>query len=265
MSATAKDVFDTAIERAKHLLTLYDLLHDSRQRGIRQDWAKSLCKIMHWPVAENITRIDGIESQSILLLRESLGLSREQFKHKYVSELLRATIVAAVSAVDRYLHDQIVAKSISLLGRKEDEVPTALKNLRLSVLTVKRSMEKLRKDPASRPGWIIKKEIQNLLHKEETFQSVSGIEKAAKLLGLNDLWRQIAGKFRGTMAENEIRERISTITLRRNQIVHEADVILYQRTSKIKLREITKAEAKEAVNFVESFIIALESLVNESC
>ena len=42
MSFSPKDVFDAAIDRANHLLTLYDLLHDSRQRGIRSDWARKM-------------------------------------------------------------------------------------------------------------------------------------------------------------------------------------------------------------------------------
>ena len=30
----AKDNFDTAMIRAEHLLTLYDLIHDTRQRSV---------------------------------------------------------------------------------------------------------------------------------------------------------------------------------------------------------------------------------------
>ena len=72
--ATAWDVFETAIERASHLVQLYDLLHDSRQRAVRADWADSFNRLMHWPVGEQIVRIDGTDRDSLLVLRESVGV-----------------------------------------------------------------------------------------------------------------------------------------------------------------------------------------------
>ena len=59
MPVSSKNVFDFAHERAHHFLTLYDILHNSRQRDGRKDWLKRFKGFMNWPLADEIVRIDG--------------------------------------------------------------------------------------------------------------------------------------------------------------------------------------------------------------
>lgn len=91
---------------------------------------------MHWPESEQICRVDGLDSNSILIFRESVGIDNEHFSHDYVSELLRAALVAAVSALDRYLHDLVVDYSWKLLSQAEDDIPAELKKNECSSLSV---------------------------------------------------------------------------------------------------------------------------------
>lgn len=173
MPVTSKDAFDSAIERAEHFLRLYDLLHDSRQRGVRKDWRQRFNQGMHWPQDEQIVRIDGKDKDSLLILRESVGIDRKKFKEEYTPELLRASITSAVAALDRYIHDLIVERCWALLGKREDQIPKELKKLKVPVVSIKKALEKLRSDPKARPGTLMKKEIQKILHREITFQNVS--------------------------------------------------------------------------------------------
>lgn len=265
MPITPKDTFDAAITRAHHLLSLYDILHDRRQRNIRTDWKNRFCDLMHWSQSEEIVRIDGKDRNSMLILRAEVGMSRDEFAHDYISELLRGTITSAVSALDRYIHDQIVNHATRLLGRAEASIPKELKQLRLPVLTVKRSIEKSRNDGASRPGTILKRDLQKMLHRDETFQSVSGVERGAQMLGLKDFWAELTKKMSGYSKAGDVQESLRKIATRRNQIVHEADVITQQRAREIKLRDITKPEAENIVTFIETLVKAFDELVTENC
>ena len=119
---------------------------------------------MHWPQAEKIVRIDGKDRRSILVLREGLGIDRKGFAHEYLSELLRAAIVATVSALDRYMHDIVVEKSWKLLNEPEDDIPRELKRIMIPVLESKKALDRLRQDQKSRPGNVIKQAIQTVLH-----------------------------------------------------------------------------------------------------
>jgi len=265
MPIIAKDTFDAAIARAHHLLTIYDILHDHRHRNIRADWRENFCNMMHWPKSEEIVRIDGKDRNSLLILRAEIGMTRAEFTHDYLSELLRGAITSTVSALDRYIHDQIVNHAIKLLSRAEGDIPKELRQLRLPALTVKRSLEKLKSDSASRPGTILKRELQEMLHRDETFQSVSGVEKGARMLGLKDFWSELTKKLQDYTRRGDVQASLKKITKRRNQIVHEADVITQQKARKVKLRDISKSEAENAVSFIKSLVLAFDELVTENC
>ena len=258
MPITPLDTFDHAISRADHFLTLYDILHNSRQRGIRADWRRKFNNFMNWPVTEEIERIDGKDRQSILILRAGLGVTREKFGHDYCSELLRSAIASSVSALDRYLHDALVQRCITLLRRREEDIPKKLKELRLPVLTTKKALEKLRTNPGSRPGAILKKEIQDMLHREHTFQNPHGIETCASMLGISSLWTSVAREMPGRRSGQAVKDELIGITRRRNQIVHESDLILQTSASRIKTRAIARREAIEAIEFVRAFVSAFE-------
>jgi len=215
---------------------------------------------MGWPVGEEIERIDGRNKQSILILRAELGVSREKFGHEYCSELLRSAIASSVSALDRYLHDALVHRCITLLRRRDEDIPRKLKELRLPVLTTKKALEKLRADANSRPGAILKKEIQDVLHKEHTFQNPHGIETCASMLGISSLWTVVAREMPGRRSGATTKDELRRITRRRNQIVHESDLILQTSASRVKSRPITRSEAVEAVKFVKDFVQAFETV-----
>jgi hypothetical protein len=155
-----KQHFDVAMARADHLLRLYELLHDTRVYKVRSDWAARFKTLMHWPQGEQIVRVDGKDAQSLLILRAATGLSRNQFTHDYLAELLRATVVATVSALDRYMHDIVVMHSWSLLTRSERGIPRELKKLEIPILAARHAVDKLRRDGKARPGVLLKEALR---------------------------------------------------------------------------------------------------------
>ena len=262
--ATAWDVFETAIERASHLVQLYDLLHDSRQRAVRADWADSFNRLMHWPVGEQIVRIDGTDRDSLLVLRESVGIDREHFTHDYVSELLRASVVASISALDRYMHDIVLHHSWALLQRADADIPKELKKIAIPITTAKSIINKLKDDPKSRPGHIAKKAIQERLHRDYTFQKPGDILKASKMLGISNFWQSVADEMDGTPPKNDVIKQLREIAKRRNQIVHEADVVLKTKAKDITLRDISRTEAEEWTEWIYEFVWAVDTVIENA-
>ena len=259
-----KDCFDTAYIRAEHFLTLYKLLHDTRARRIRSDWADRFKDLMRWPQGENIVRIDGENRNSILILREEVGIDRNQFTHEYMSELLRSAIVAVVSAFDRYLHDQVVSKSWGLLQKKEDDIPKELTRIKLPVLATKRALDKLRRDEKSRPGYIVKQAIQENLHREYTFQNPSNVVKACQMLGVNDLWTKVSAEMPGNPQISDVISKLKSIVDRRNKIVHEADLTKKIKIKKVSLRKITLKFTVESVYWIRDLVEAIDIVITQS-
>ena len=263
MPHSAKDIFDYSIESAHHFMTLYDILHDTRARRGRQDWMRKFKNLMHWPSGEKIIRIDGKDTNSVLLIRESVGIDRYHFTHEYTSELLRSALASAVASLDRYFHDLIALSSWKLLSHKDSDIPKALRNLRLPVGATKKALETLRKNRSARPGNLIKAEIQKVLHREHTFQSPSSLTSAAKMLGIDDFWRKVAKEMPNRTKSIDIQNKLREIAIRRNQIVHESDVILKTSAKEIASRDIKRTDVQESLDYICSFISAVEIVVNQ--
>jgi HEPN superfamily RiboL-PSP-like protein len=261
MAIRAKDAFDHAMERTEHFLTLYDVLHDTRQRNVRSDWADSFKELMNWPDSETFVRIDGQDKNSILILRESLGIDRSHFAHDYLSELLRSAIVTSVSALDRYFHDLIVHYCWKLLNRNEEDIPNKLKGLKIPLLAVKKALKKQKEKSNSRPGHIVKEKIQEILHRDYTFQNPDNLSDAASLLGIEKFWVKVSRVMSGNVSAEEAKDKLRGIAKRRNQIVHEADLILKTKAKEITLREININEVDGIKIWVEEFIEAVEKIV----
>ena len=258
---TPMDGFEAAMNRADHLLRLYDVLCDTRSRAIRRDWAASFLDLMRWPTGEKIVRVDGKDKQSLLILRPSLGLDNTSFTHDYLSELLRSAVVATVSALDRYVHDLVLQHAWALLQRRETSIPTELKKLSLSVLATKRALDKLRNDPSARPGNLVKAALQEHLHRDHTFQRPDDLVKAAKMLGVKDFWGKVTQAMPGTLGSQEVIAKVQSIAMRRNQIVHEADIYRKTKAKQITLRDISKAKADEWCTWTRQLVAAIDQVV----
>ena len=253
------DSFNAAIERSEHLLALYHIVCDTRQRDVRSDWAKRFKTHMQWPDKERIVRIDGKAKNSLLILREAVGVSRDQFAHAYCSELLRAAVVSGVSALDRYVHDLVTEDCLKILRRKEVDIPKDFKKLQVSIVSVDRAIKHAKSKDGSRPGYLVKKAIQDLLHRQYTFQGPHDMDQAFALLGLKDFWRKISTKMREKPPVNELRRRLGEIARRRNQIVHEADVVKQTKARRVMLRDIHVSDAEATVRWLKSYVYALDT------
>ncbi len=252
--------FDAALGRANHLLELYDLIRDTSQRRIRNDWKQKVQRALGWPLKEELVRIYGKEKRSLLLIREGTPTLRDKFAHEYISELLRAAIVAAVSALDRYLHDLVVKHCWKLLGRKDDEIPRELRELSVPAIAAKRAVVKLKRDPSAQPGRVIKQEIQAHLHREYTFQNPDSVLRAVRMLGVSDFWSKVAEAMPGQPEKQEVIRTLRTIAHRRNQIVHEADLLRRTQASKPRLRDVKATQAREWIDWMHAFGSAIDEI-----
>jgi len=257
-----KATFDSAMKRVDHLLRLYDLLHNTRTYKARSDWCDKFNDLMHWPKRERLVRVDGKDSASILILRQALGLDASQFTHDYLSELLRSAVVATVSALDRYMHDVILHHSWPLLSRADDRVPSEFRKLTLPILATKHALNRLKSAPTSRPGHLVKAALQEQLHRDHTFQRPDDLAKAARMLGIEDFWSTVAGGMPGAPPKPQVIATLRLIAVRRNQIVHEADIMRKTKAKKVSLRDISRKKAEEWCLWMRDLVTAIDKAVD---
>lgn len=256
--------FNLAIERSRHFLLLYKILKNNRTRSVRAEWTTKFNKLMRWPAREKIVRIDAHDGDSMLILREAVGISSEYFEHDLISELLRASVMSSVSALDRYMHDLIMKKIWGIMDKAESSIPPKLRKISIPAYEVKKAMKKIRKNKDSRPGGKIKIAIQDVLHREYTFQKPDDVQAGAQILGIEDFWKKVADEMPGQPPKKEVINKLRAISKRRNQIVHEADLPRTIRSRGTKFRDIKYKYAGDIVEWMSQFVSAIDRVASQN-
>lgn len=253
-----KDAFDATMRRVERLLHLYDLLLNQRERGIRKDWEQRFKKFMRWPVTEKIHRIDG--KHSLLILRQGADVSPTEFRHDELSELLRAALVTAVSALDRYCHEMLVEKVMTVVRKSEKGWPGALKKMRVPLRVVK-DVAVMGRNGDRRPMNLVRRALREQFHRELTLQRPNEIAEAFSMVGVGDLWRGVAGHMGKVESGKSVKERLDGIVTRRNKIVHEGDLKVHQRGGRPRLNAIKVDQVREDVMWLRKMVEALEKVL----
>lgn len=184
-------------------------------------------------------------------LRGSVGQQNQD-----LTWLPRSAVVAAVSALDSYVHDVLYDK-IPLVLTSTYEIPTTLATAMASARPIKNAddFRSARKILAS----------HNTLHElfvifRETklefasYQAPDKIIAAYSLIGIPDIFEKVSALWQGPDSSPEnIKESLARYIMRRNKIAHEADLEL----SGIS-RPMRSVYASSCQSFIENLVTRLD-------
>jgi hypothetical protein len=250
------DAYNDTADRARTFLAYHDGLMNTRARRIRKDWKNSFLKLMHWPAGSSIERVDS--KDAVIVLRVGAAITPDHFTQPWLDDQLRAALTFGVSALDRYVHERVVkgiipALKVAPLTRQQEEfsipVSTAIQISEEAVAAQKKGLK-------IRPANIVRKKVQELLHKRP-FQSYRDIEYAFSLLGVKNLAGQLQVAY-GVGDLKAIKRQLGGIAMRRNQIVHEGDLVRHERGGQIKWHEINRKYVADSLDFLDKFVRHLE-------
>lgn len=252
------DTYNDTAERARVFLAYHDGLMNTRSRRERSEWREKFLSVMRWPKGSDITRIDS--KDAVVVLKADATLTSDHFSQAWLDDQLRASLVFGVSALDRYVHERVVKGLIPAL--KKRPLNKQQEELALPVSTTLQlageAVAARKKGKNNRPSNIVRKKIQELLYKRP-FQSFREIEYAFCLLGIKNLAGQLQAAYRvGDL--KEVREQLSNIAMRRNQIVHEGDLVRHERGGSIKWHPIPRKYVADSLDFIDDFVNHLESV-----
>jgi hypothetical protein len=252
-----KECYDDTAGRARRLVRLHDGLINRRAYRIRADWALSFKRLMHWPMASRIERVDSADA--VIVLRDGAGLAPDDFSADALEDLLRAAVTFGVSALDRYIHERVVKGFVAAfsqpLNRRQEEfsIPASV------ALDITRQVARARNGgTVTRPANEVRKAVQELLHKQP-FQIWKELEYAFALLGIKNVSGQLQAAY-GVGDIKPIRRKLNEIVRKRNLIVHEGDLVRHKRAGQVRKNDITRAEAAAALDFLDDLVEKLEAV-----
>jgi len=170
-------------------------------------------------------------------------------------DLLRATIVFAVSALDTYFHDKIlenVAVVIEKCGKTRSGLPGSLSDILKPILTPEKAICLLYR---KRPDMEFRKAIAAHIS-DRTYQDAGKIENGLKLIGITDIWEDLRIALH-VRKKDQAKRYLQPYVKRRNQIVHEADLYKSYR-SHHKPRSISRKFTRQCVDDTDKFVEKLE-------
>ena len=195
--------------------------------------------------------------------RRLLQLTQENLPDSRVKgDLRRAALVTAVSGLDAYLH-WLVYRRLSDV-RNEGDLPKSLVKLDLPFTDLATLADTTLKGRASgvatRPWVQVKGFVQRRLRKE-AFQSYEQVANALSWAGIKRPWKRVSDKLGDT--PEEVKNRLNRLVDRRNQIVHEGDIVRALRPRGLRYVPITTAFVQKEVDWIEALIKKLEEVVLE--
>lgn len=109
-----------------------------------------------------------------------------------------------------------------------------------------------------RPWVQVKNALQNRIL-SMTFQSYSQVAGAFSLAGIEKSWSKIAAETKEPASQ--IESRLNGLVHRRNQIVHEGDIMRMSRPRAIRHNPVDHAEVSAEIDWVEHLLASMQTVV----
>lgn len=168
-----------------------------------------------------------------------------------LSEILRAEIVLAVSAMDNFISDLLL---IGLVENFEQRKPLSneFAKFRLDMQTVMNILN----EPSLKEKSAILGEYVRKFNEGNAYQEPNNIANTLKLLGITDLWNKVS-PIMDISNPADVSNELKNIVWNRNKIAHEADFDhLLQ-----KKRQRDRLTTLHAVNFIDKLCDAIYKIV----
>jgi len=167
-----------------------------------------------------------------------------------LSDMLRAALVLAVSALDYYIHE-VVRIGMLEIHRGQRPEPPAFSRFQISLGNARAGINA----GQNIDSWL-EDEIRQR-HSYKSFQQPEAIADAIRLISDKKLWEEVSTNM-GSPARS-IKQQLNRIVDRRNKIAHEADIDpSYPIGDRWPIDELL---VNEAVDFIEQVVESIHNIL----
>jgi len=172
-----------------------------------------------------------------------------------LSELLRAQIVLAVSALDTLISDILQIGLVKAFEEKKSLSTNDFSKYKIEIEILNQIISAV---SMSDKSLILGEHIRNI-NSKSPYQDPKQVVSALRLIGLTDIWRKLAIEMSFNNPD-DIKNELANIVWQRHKIAHEADIDYVTQQKRVRDRDTTK----EAVEFIEKISEAIYTIsVNE--
>lgn len=254
-------IFDSHFRAAQVLLKVYRLLDSDEDLLRSRELLPSLRELIECESDEPLVLL--FNDLFLGLVRERAEVSPNFFKKSNLDLLLRQSVVSACTAVDVYfpaLLDAYLPTIIQIRQRNFLPPGGAVRDLFRDFRLRLDELPALLEEPESSGRWgVLARRILEYCA-EKTMANASNIAAVMLLLGVAEPWKQISA--RSGLPEESLRSQVTTLTRRRNDIVHRGDRQVGQLDA--DPQPIDYVWTSSHVSGIQSAVLACDALAQES-
>jgi hypothetical protein len=245
-------IFAEGIAASDLLLAYYCSLCSPKAKKPKSTWVDKFysSKVIYWPKKDNFWHASCRDANILLVGNAKSMIPDSSFHHDRIVVLLRSSLVMAMAAVDKILHEAISANFGKLLSSGDLD---SLANIPLSdsyQIAIKSRESK--GGVAVRPGHMFKEKVLVELYKR-TFLSAQQVERVSSTCGKKSVFTEYSKSIKGAQTPQQLKDRWSELYERRNAIAHECDMVRKEKTKKIHFNSIQEKAILNDIAFIKSF------------
>ncbi len=165
-----------------------------------------------------------------------------------LSELLRAQIVLAVSALDTLISDILEIGLVKAFSEGKNLSTTDFAKFKIEMRTLSHIISA---SDLSERSQILGEYIRNI-NTKSPYQDPKQVVSAMRLIGVTDVWRKLADRM-FISNPDDVKNELANIVWQRHKIAHEADIDYLVQRKRIRDRNSTI----QAVEFIEKICEAI--------
>lgn len=178
---------------------------------------------------------------------------------RFHRDLLRASLVTAISAMDAYFHDKIIGNIRRTVKATAPDFPADLVNL----LTEGQKANEVAKTflqiamkprPLAHVCTIVAHSLS-----ERSYQDPGKIERGLGMIGVTNFWELVSVEMGAP--EKELKKQIAHYVKRRHSIVHAGDLGTAKKT-KHRPKKISKPYTEASIDAIDKFIHRADSIID---
>jgi hypothetical protein len=201
--------------------------------------------------SRNLKEFDENVQYAKALIAGGIALQTQELQNfpAHPEDLYRAAWNQAVSAMDHWLHDELIDRAVVLANDVGNPRTPTMNNLKLPLEMVERTR--------SVAMHVVFREFLEKEFRRRSFHGVTDISDGMKLvchLNSDEIWSSVGRAC--AMTGQQAKVRHNDVIRRRNDISHRAD-----RDARGQRQPMTEAEATAAVDWIDTLVNALQGLL----
>ena len=259
---TLTQIFSASICHSDDLLKLYNALLSRSYRAAKSNWVDRVYEqnLIRWARKDGLWRSHGADL--LIIGNNKCQIKQSSFQQDFLTVILRSSLMFAMSAVDKILHEAVSKNFMKLVKSEEIDRLTSIPiSQSYSIAIESRKRKGKGGKVKARPGHMLKEHVLQEIYKH-SFLGNRRVEEICSMCEKKKVFSLFANHINDGSTADQISKRWASLYIKRNHIVHECDMVRKEKAKRIDFNKVNTKKVIEDIGFVKKFGLFLAAELN---